>query len=55
MFNNLYMKKEKAIKKSELEKIYYNNTNEKAAKLLKISVSTLQRKLKASKVGLKFQ
>jgi predicted DNA-binding protein (UPF0251 family) len=46
--------KEKNAKK-ELAKIYYNNTNEAAAKKLGISVSTLNKKVKAAKIGLKFQ
>lgn len=49
------MKKKNIPEKKTLEKIYYSNTNKAAAKKLGISVSTLNKKVKAAKIGLKFQ
>ena len=49
------MKKSKNVSKEDLKKAYYSNTNEKAAKKLGISVSTLNKRVKNAKIGLNFQ
>jgi len=41
------------ITKKELQEIYYNNTNEKAAKKLKVSVPTLIKYLKQAGIPFK--
>lgn len=43
------------ITKQELEKIYYQHTNEQAAKLLKISTTTLTKYVKQCGIALKGQ
>jgi DNA-binding NtrC family response regulator len=41
------------ITKQELEEIYYNNTNKKTAKILKISTTTLNKHIKRAGITFK--